>query len=119
MPLFFAVAEWGVRSNRLPPLIFKLLVGLALLQLVNLAIAYGTGFQDKFLSTASAEILERHERLGQIFSLAWLLLTVALVFHARRRNVVTLILCTVLLLIQIVVGIQLGHLGGELMNPAP
>lgn len=117
MPLFFVVTFWHIQKQKWPNSSWNYLLALAAIQLVTSGFAYWSGYKDKFLSAADAQIIQRHESAALWFCGIWFLIVFAFLASrfSRPKQIWPAILAFVLLVAQAVIAIQLGHLGGQLV----
>jgi hypothetical protein len=119
-PLYFFYWH-GVRSRRdggerLP---YSFFVMTATVQIVMLTISFLTGDRDKIMSPASEIVLGNHRFWAQIFVMAWVGIFLGLILAGlkpkfRDSRFIAFVLIG-LLILQFLVGVRLGHLGGDLL----
>lgn len=118
IPIAFVLAWWATEKNWLPENFGWVFVGLAALVLGSSAFAFITGEQSKVMSAAKPELLASHEQRAQVFCAVW----VVILFIAgltqsigKSRALGSRGVLLLLLILQAVLGVQLGRLGGQIV----
>ncbi|NJL24321.1 MAG: hypothetical protein HC902_03525 [Calothrix sp. SM1_5_4] len=118
-PLFHIVLIAVVKWKLMPKQIWFMQWGLAAIQLVTCALAFITGRKDMTLSAAAPELLHRHQELAIQFTIAWAVIAILLPvsYHVRGRTGSTVVQAAllILLVVQLVLAVRLGVVGGELV----
>ncbi len=101
---------------------------LAVIQLVSSGLAYWSGASAKILSAAQPEHIEKHETYAQFFILIWVLITLVMILDqwlrtrpvpSKNHRLTTSLLrgvSVLLIVIQSIVAIPLGKVGGALVK---
>lgn len=119
MPAAFSMHWYGLEKKWFQRKSWMVIWSLGLVQLASGGLAYLTGERAKVLSAAEAELLAHHESFGLIFlSLAALqvfFFSLLFIETRPRMQVFIRLLNLIGLLVQAVVAIQLGKLGGQIV----
>ena len=116
-PVFFAAAWWTTRRGLMPERIWLGLWALSAAQVASTVLAFFSGEHAEFLSAGSQVLIEKHEALAEKF--LWVWVAIFVVFTATRIprfNKLALWTVALLIAVQLILAVQAGHAGGQLLN---
>lgn len=118
LPLLLVACHWSVVKGVFSEKMYLFAIGLSLLQLIAIGIAYVSGLHDMATASGDPNLLDQHRSWGNLFAFCWLilfsLLAVLQFKYPRHLTSRSSWLLYALAGAQLAAGIWLGHLGGLL-----
>lgn len=117
-PGMYLTTFWAVKKSHLAFNIWYGALALCVVQLSSSLLAYFSGEYAEVLSAADPDLIESHEHFGAMFMLLWVLISVAVAALCLRPKLSNKIhpVTLLLMLIQLVIAILLGRVGGSLIQ---